>query len=498
MRAARPTALFLSLTLAGGVLAAGQVRAQTGDPAAEQFKASLMQVLSLATFGTVSIRQSDASVTRDGSDFRIRLPLSGFADPPNAAITAVAHPLERGRMDITSMTFPSSGTIEKPLPNGTTNRINFSIGQQTISAKIDPTLATESTYVADMGGLRLEADQGGQHSEQSFDHIATDGSVSAEPDGRLTFGSQSRVMGFHMVGHTANGVRSDFSARAAAGHLSLEGLDRAQGTRMMAALRDFSAGAAQAGHLPGQPAFDPSPEQRARLRAMIDDAVGLMNRLEIDETMEDVHYSIGKEAGVGQTPGPTSGTIRQVRLTVTGDAAKEKLNSRLGIVLDGISAAGAASEAAGLIPHHVDLKTVLSGVRIGPLVALLRAAVQGHADPALLRAQAMALIGDPNARVGIESLAFDSGPVAVTGTARLVPEANGQFGGDIHLVARGVDALMAQAASQPNLQRLMPLVFMAKGMGRPEGDSLVWDISVGDGPIRVNGVPFGQPTGKTR
>jgi hypothetical protein len=141
---------------------------------------------------------------------------------------------------------------------------------------------------------------------------------------------------------------------------------------------------------------------------------------------------------------------------------------------------------------------VLSGVRIGPLVALLRAAVQGHADPALLRAQAMALISDPNARVGIESLAFDSGPVAVTGTARLVPEANGQFGGDIHLVARGVDALMAQAASQPNLQRLMPLVFMAKGMGRPEGDSLVWDISVGDGPIRVNGVPFGQPTGKTR
>jgi hypothetical protein len=116
----------------------------------------------------------------------------------------------------------------------------------------------------------------------------------------------------------------------------------------------------------------------------------------------------------------------------------------------------------------------------------------------LLQGQAMALLGEPGAQVGIEALSFDSGPLMVTGTARLVPAANGQLGGEIHLVARGVDALMAQAMSQPNLQRLMPLVFMAKGMGHPEGDSLVWDISLGDGPIRVNGVPFGQPPGNTR
>jgi hypothetical protein len=500
MLAARPTALFVSLLFGGGVLAAGPVRAQTGDSAADQFKASLIQVLSLATFGTVSIREPDASVVRDGSDFRVRLPLSGFAAPPDAAITAVARPLENGRMDIASLMFPSSGTIERPPANGMPSRITFAIGEQTISAKIDPTLATESTYTADMGGVGVEADQGDQHSEQHFAHIVTDGSVSAEPDGRLTFGSQSRIMGFRLIGHTADGVRSDVSARAAAGHIAVEGMDRAQGMRMLAALRDFATGAAaeRAEHGPDQPAFDPSPEQRERLRAMVDDAVGLLNRLEIDETMEDVHFSVGKEAGGGPTSGATSGTIGQVRLTVSGDAVQERLNGRFGVVLDGIVAAGASPDAAGMIPHHVDLKTVLSGVQVGPLIALLRAATQGHADPTLLQAQAMALLGQPGAQVGIEALSFDSGPLTVTATARLVPLGNGQPGGEIHLAARGMDALMAQAASQPNLQRLMPLVFMAKGMGRPVGDSLVWDISLGDGPIRINGVPFGQALGKTR
>ncbi len=36
----------------------------------------------------------------------------------------------------------------------------------------------------------------------------------------------------------------------------------------------------------------------------------------------------------------------------------------------------------------------------------------------------------------------------------------------------------------------MPLIFLAKGMGRTEGDSLVWDIVLGDGAPTINGTPF--------
>jgi hypothetical protein len=51
---------------------------------------------------------------------------------------------------------------------------------------------------------------------------------------------------------------------------------------------------------------------------------------------------------------------------------------------------------------------------------------------------------------------------------------------------------------QPKLQQAMPLIFLAKGMARAQGDSLVWDIVLGEGPPTINGTPFGQPAGRTR
>jgi hypothetical protein len=225
---------------------------------------------------------------------------------------------------------------------------------------------------------------------------------------------------------------------------------------------------------------------------MVEAVDGLLSRVEVDETMEDVRFSIGTAAGGG------AGTIGSLRLTMAGDAAQERVNSRLGLAVEGISVPALAAEADGLIPHHVDLKTVLAGVSVARLMALLRAATQGHADPVPLQAQAMALLGDPAARIGIEALSFDAGPLSVTGSARLLPRAGGQFGGEIHIAARGVDALLAQVQGQPKLQQALPVIFMAKGMGRVQGDSLVWDIALGDGPPTINGTAFGQPAGKTR
>jgi Uncharacterized protein conserved in bacteria (DUF2125) len=137
---------------------------------------------------------------------------------------------------------------------------------------------------------------------------------------------------------------------------------------------------------------------------------------------------------------------------------------------------------------------------VAPLKALLREAAQDHTDPALLQAQARSLLGDPQARIGIETLAFDAGPLSVTGSAKLLPRADGQLGGEIHIAARGVDALLAHVQSQPKLQQAIPMIFMAKGMGRAQGDSLVWDIVLGDGAPTINGTRFGQPPGpgKTR
>ena len=183
---------------------------------------------------------------------------------------------------------------------------------------------------------------------------------------------------------------------------------------------------------------------------------------------------------------------------MTGDALAERLDTQLGIALDGISLSALSAENAEFIPHRVDLKTNLSGVRIGPLMGLLRAATEPGMDPAALLAQAMMLLADPQVRISIEALSFNSGPLQIRGSAKVVPRPDGQLGADIHIAASGMDKLLAQTQSQPNLQQVMPMVLLAKGIGRPDGDSLIWDISLGGGPMTVNGIPLGQAGEKSR
>jgi hypothetical protein len=468
-------------------LAAAPARAQPAPPDAAAIRSGLEEIFSLATFGALAVRDQEAVVTQSGAEYRVRLPLSGFASPPDAAIDAVVRPIASGLLDITTMTFPSAGTIEGA-PAGTPSIISYAIGQQRITGKVDPHLAMPSSYEAEFGKIRLTSTHGDLRGEQTVDRYAVNGTISADAGGLVTLASQGNGTGFRLLSRGANGFASDSTVRALAGHFAVEGLNRAQGTRLMAAARGLAATTGGAGDRPP----DLSPEQRKALRALIGAAEGLLNRVEVEETLEDVRFAVG-------APGDAiNGAIGRVRVNVTADAQERRLNSRFGFALDGISTTAAAGGNAAFIPHHMDMRTVLAGVRIGPLLALLRAATEPGAQSDALQAQATALFADPQTHVGIEMLSFDSGPLRVTGSARAVPTRNGQLGAEIHIAASGVDALLAQARTQPNLQGVMPMVFMAKGMGRPQGDNLIWDISLGDGALKINGVPFGQPPARTR
>ena len=53
--------------------------------------------------------------------------------------------------------------------------------------------------------------------------------------------------------------------------------------------------------------------------------------------------------------------------------------------------------------------------------------------------------------------------------------------GEAHLVATGFDELTAQARTNPDLQQALPVLIMLRGLAKPDGERLVWDI-VSDGP----------------
>jgi hypothetical protein len=388
---------------------------------------------------------------------------------------------------VTSMTFPPAGTLETASASGPPWPVTYSIGHQAITAKVDPGLTMPSSYAADFKAIRLMSEHDEQHGEQTIDRYTINGTIAADSGGLLTLASQGSGTGIRFIGHGPNGFASDVAIRALAGHFSVEGLDRIQGTRLLTALRRIPA----VGKTSDQPSGI-SQDQREALRAIVEATSGLLNRAEAEETLEDIRFA----AGTGSAA--TSGTVRRLRLNMTGDAVAERLNTQFGIALDGISSSALSAENAMFIPHRVDLKTNLSGVRIGPLMALLHAVTEPGTDPAALLAQAMTLLADPQVRISIEALSFDSGPLQVQGSARVVPRPDGQLGAAIHIAASGMDKLLAQTQSQPSLQQVMPMMLLAKGIGRPEGDSLIWDISLSDGPPTVNGIPLGQARGKSR
>jgi hypothetical protein len=146
-------------------------------------------------------------------------------------------------------------------------------------------------------------------------------------------------------------------------------------------------------------------------------------------------------------------------------------------------------------PRRVAIKTAMSGIPVEPLRQLLRQATEADADPVALRAQAIALLSEPGAHAGIDSLLIEAGPLLLQGSARLRAMPDGSAGFNIHLTARGLDAMLAQVEADPKVQQVMPMLFLAKGMGKQEGDTLVWDIAFADGLVTVNGIPMGQRGG---
>jgi hypothetical protein len=50
---------------------------------------------------------------------------------------------------------------------------------------------------------------------------------------------------------------------------------------------------------------------------------------------------------------------------------------------------------------------------------------------------------------------------------------------------------MARIQTDPRAQQIMPALFLARGMGKPEGGNMVWDISIAHGRVTINGAPMG-------
>jgi hypothetical protein len=107
----------------------------------------------------------------------------------------------------------------------------------------------------------------------------------------------------------------------------------------------------------------------------------------------------------------------------------------------------------------------------------------------------MAMLSHGGANANLEILSFDMGPAKVEGTGHFTATSPSQWHGDAHVTATGFDDLMKQAHDDPDVAQALPVMIMLRGMAKPVGNQLVWDV-VSDGPkLTVNGMDMSALTG---
>lgn len=483
------------------LLLAPSAQAQTTDPDADTIRRSLGDALSFATFGMISALGSDAQVTPDGDGYRIHIPLTGVTAPTDPAVIATARPTGDGAWDVQSLSFPSTATIDSKGPAGGT--VTYTIGTQDITAHIVPNMNQPTTYAARFGDIHIDSDTGKQRANQTVASYSIKGTLAADGDGRVAMTSSGEATDWTMRTTLETGPGMDFMARRLGMDMTIQGLDRAKSERLRGRLRQMLANLPKPGQLPAPPtgstagptthpmmppvAGPPKILPREALNAMLDDTIGLLTRFDADETLEGLKVSSqGVNGGAGT-----------VIIGMHSDTTDQKLNAAIDLAVNDMTVPASVPQPyVPYVPRHISLRNRVHGLPSDQVVALLRAALAENANPAALQAQAVALLRTPGATVSLDPFSFDAGPLAVTGSARLLPDNTGGFGGHIHIIASGMDTLLAQAQGNPALGQMMPMLYMAKGMSKPDGASIVWDIDVDRAGVRINGTPFGHPPAK--
>jgi len=462
--------------------------AQAQDrPDPQQAAAQIATVLSLVSGGALGTSERPARITPDGDAFRVQVPLPALT-PSGASLTARLKPLGDGVWDISSATLPASGSfILRQANNPQPSQLSFSIGQQMINGRIDPSLAQPSPFNLALTDVKIKAVTGADQSEQSIAHQTLQGTLSGEANNRVTLRTQGTASDWHISARSADGHTSNSQIRSAASAVEVEGLDRAKAEKFRAAAKAFVDSVQTVGADAAKQKELTEP-QRQLLGAIIDALQGMLGRLNVEETLEGVHF---------EGPPGTEGGVSRMRFAIAGESRDDRLNANIDLTMHDLTVANVPPELATYMPTLLQLRPELSGIRSSGLLRFLHHAADG-VPPDALQAEALGLLSEPGARLGIEKLSMTAGSLRIDGSGRMLPPSNGNPGVEARIIARGVDATLAKVQANPKTAKFMPLVYLAKGMARTEGDALVWDVRLVDGAVSVNGVPMapsGPPPG---
>lgn len=492
MRLLRHIALCLLLLLPLGARA-DDIGPEQANALQQQLKNWLASLLPGITLPDVPLQ-----ITGEGDHYRVTLPIPGLDNPGGGmAVTALVKPLDGGRWSIDAVNLPDTAAFTVTMPDaidktaGGPTKVSMTVGKQDSHGLIDPALTTPSTMQFDARDLAITTDSPTQHQEQKIERYAAAASLQPTANGRLDLDLEATVEGWNSAARVNGNAAVAFGAQKMRASGKLDGVSHERVAGLLASISTLI------GTLPpdliakGGKTDLPAPA-RAQLHGLVEDLGDMLTSVRLEETVDDVKIEVAGMGGVA---------LQHMLFGFGGEAPNGRLRIWLDIGLDGLSTPTLPPTMTALLPRHIALRPSLSGVQTADVTKLALDATEANEDDKLVKTDIDAIFAHGGVDLGLEALAFDLGPAKVEGVGHLVALSQTSWRGEARLAATGFDELTEQAKSTPELQQALPFLIMLRGLARPDGERLVWNITSEAGRVTVNGMDLsrlggGQPKPK--
>ena len=452
------------------------------------------------------VASSPIQVTPAGDHYLLTAPAPGAAPVQGSPkMTANAKPADGGRWTLNDIHIqtPATFTVNRLAAAAADGKavatvpttVTLDYATQEGGGTWDPNFKTASVINSVSTGTRMVIESAGMQQVTTVERSNAAFTLRPAGDDRVDADVDVTMTGWALATKGAAAASDQALVQLAARQLKVQiglaGVSRERGAQLIPAL-------AQLGPPPGAtpdavPNATPNatpgtkaPPRPEAVRALMQVMQGLASEATVTEVLDGFSVS-GAAANF---------VANQLRFGLDVKADGGFAGGGMDVGLDGLALPGMGLDAfADLLPHKIALRPVVSHVPTQEVLQLLQTAIETP-DSRPSPEQVSALFSHGGLKAGLESFALDLGGASFAGTASVDLPTPNAFSGTAQVTAMNLDGLLAKVQANPALAQAVPAIVFAKGVGRAEGDKMVWDVQFGPGKLLVNGVDLTRMAGK--
>jgi hypothetical protein len=424
-------------------------------------------------------------LTPSGDHYQILVPLEpiyqqlGFKVTGLGDLTGTLAPLEQGRWSIDNLAPPSPMhfTFDPAMPKAPGPiTVDLAMHNLTSHSVIDPSFASPWTFKSASVGYEMNMTGGGLDQLAHVGPFETHGALTPTADGHLDFTQVFDLHDYASVAKMPNAQTVQTHMTRIAGGLHFDKLDRARLNEAFGIVQ-----AAKAKQVDGKPI--PQPEMNALLHSLILALRASAGGGGLTESLDGLEF---------QTP-DMSFVLKHFETAFEANAPAGLLGAHMRVAIDGPSSPMIPPSALPYVPSHLALAPYVSGIGVAELTQLALDATgpdpQPPSDPSVLFSHG-ALVA------GINDLEISVGPTAIKGSGRFEAPSPDAITGHAKVTASQFDALVKSVQKDQVLgPQALPALLLVRGLAKPDGDNLVWEIAYEAGAVTVNGTDLSTITG---